>query len=199
VSGRVHRCSSRRGAGVALLLGLAGLVPALAAGTAGAAGPPSAGFATTVAAFEAAYPAEAVDCRVGPCYGPVVASLPAAPEFSFLTLAKGLVVGWDEALPRGTPVLQAELKAAELMPADVVMGSAFTVIHRDQFGHSCAIYDLYSKSLARRFGKHGPAGDGSDVGVELATLAPNGTTSYNPRDIDLAIVVPGWIDKTTDC
>ena len=177
------------------LLGAAGILAS--PGASGSAGRP--GFGSRLSAFSATYPPDPTDCPVGPCYGPVVASERPIPEFSFLTLAKGAVVGWQQALRRGVPLLQAELQVAELFPPDVTMGSAVTVIHRDQFGHACAVYDLYSKAIARRYGKNGPAGNGAAIGVELATLRPNGTTGYNPRNIDLAIVVPGYLDKSADC
>ncbi len=34
------------------------------------------------------------------------------------------------------------------------------------------------------------------MGVELATMLPNGTTTYNPDNIDLALVVPTYLELT---
>jgi len=141
----------------------------------------------------------ATDCVVGSCYGPLVDSASVEPEFSFVQTFRGRVVGYEEALRRGTPLLAAELLIAEQFPADVSMPSRVTVIHRDHYGHSCAVLDLYSRALAREFGRKGPANQGDSIGVELATVGRNGSTRFDRNAIDLAIVSPVYLDSSINC
>jgi hypothetical protein len=157
------------------------------------------GFGAPFAQWVHTHPPDQQGCAIGTCYGPMVNSASRSPEFSFVQTFRGHVVGYDESIARGTSLLEAEIEVAQQFPADVSMSSRLMVIRRDHFGHSCAVYDLYSKALAREFGSKGPAHQGDSVGVELATLAPNGTTTYNPTSIDLAIVSPMYIDDTTSC
>jgi hypothetical protein len=187
---------SRRCATVALLV--VSLAAVASPASASEHARPFSGFGATLAAWAKAYPPDAAQCPASTCYGPVVASLPATPEFSFVTTSKGRVVGYDQALRRGTPLLQAELEVAEMFPADATQ-SPVTVVRRDQFGSSCAVYDIQSKELTRLFGKHGFGDDGDNVGVELATLTRSGATTYNPRAIDLAIIIPSYADKSINC
>ena len=142
---------------------------------------------------------DSLHCVVGRCYGPLVNSETFEPEFSFIEMFRGRVVGYEEALRRGTPLLAAELLIAEQFPADVSMPSSVTVIRHDRFGHSCAVFDLYSKTLAREFGRKGPTNQGDSIGVELATVDQNGSTSYDRSSIDLAIVSPVYLDASTTC
>lgn len=88
---------------------------------------------------------------------------------------------------------------AQQFPSDVSMPRSVTVIHHDQFGHSCAVIDLYSKTLAREFGRKGPAHQGDSIGVELATIGPGGSTRFEPNSIDLAIVTPDYLDGSSNC
>ncbi|MCU1495540.1 MAG: hypothetical protein JWO62_3304 [Acidimicrobiaceae bacterium] len=185
--------------GVAVLaVAAASLLQAIPATGAAARSRPFSGFGATLAAWRAAHPIDAGECAQTTCYGPLVAGRPGTYEFSYLTFAKGRVVGYDQALRRGTPLLQAELQVAELFPADATT-SEITVVRHDQYGASCAVYDLQSKQLTRLFGHRAFGDDGSNVGVELATLAPNGLTTYNPRAIDLVIVMPTYADRNTNC
>lgn len=156
-------------------------------------------FGAVFAAWQVAHPRDVADCPTGACYGPVVASVAATPQFSFVTISAGRVVGYDQALRRGTPLLQAELEVAQMFPADVTMSSSVQVVRRDTYGNSCAVYDLHAKSLVRLFGRHGFGNDGGNVGVELATLRRNGGTSYDPHNLDVAIVIPTWVDKSINC
>jgi len=119
-------------------------------------------------------------------------------QFSALDMERGRVVGYTEALTRGTPLLQAELEVAEMFPADAT-ASQVTVVRRDQYGASCAVFDIQSKVLDHLFGKRAFGDDGGNIGVELATLRPSGLTSYNPRAIDLVIVMPTYADKSINC
>jgi len=190
------RTSSSRA--LALVAALA--VWAAGAGTAaGATRPrPYSGFGATLAAFRAAHPQDVGRCTSTTCYGPLVPSLPATYEFSDLAFERGRVVGYSQALPRGTPLLQAELRVAELFPADAQM-SGIEVIKHDQYGASCAVYDVHSRQLSQLFGAHAFGDDGGNVGVELATLTASGTTTYNPRAIDLAIVMPTYAGSDLNC
>lgn len=157
------------------------------------------GYGASFASFVAAHGPDGTDCRSGPCYGPIVASQPAEPEFSFVQTARHRVVGYEEALRRGTPLLQAELEVAEQFPDDVSMARSLTVITHDRYGGSCAVYDLYSPTLAKEFGPKGPGDDGDSVGVEFTTLNRHGSTTYNPSAITLAIVSPVYLDSSANC
>ena len=179
------------------------LVVALSAATpiAGASGKGRSlhGYGAPFRAWVTTHPRNTAQCPMGFCYGPVVSSRSPIAEFSFVTNYKNRVVGYDQALKRGTPLLQAELHVAEQFPSDVAMASSVIVIRHDRYGHSCAVYDLYSKTLARIFGPKGPGQSGNDIGVELATILPSGNTSYSTRAIDLAIVTPVYLDRSTNC
>lgn len=146
-----------------------------------------------------AHPVNSTRCAIGSCYGPLVHSATVEPEFSFVQMFRDHVVGYDQALPRGTSLLAAELEVAQQFPSDVSMPRSVTVIHHDQFGHSCAVIDLYSKTLAREFGRKGPAHQGDSIGVELATIGPGGSTRFEPNSIDLAIVTPDYLDGSSNC
>ena len=91
------------------------------------------------------------------------------------------------------------LEVAQQFPADVSIPRSVTVIHRDQFGHSCAVFDLYSKTLAREFGQKGPAHQGDSIGVELATIGAGGSTTFERDSFDIAIVAPVYLDNSSDC
>lgn len=171
--------------------------PAVAAETAAPQGALT-GFGATLAAFRAANREDVGRCAPTACFGPLVASEPPSYEFSYLTVERGRVVGYSQALPRGTPLLQAELRVVELFPPDAKM-SEVQVVPRDAYGASCAVFDVQSQELSRLFGKHAFGDDGGNVGVELATLGATGKTTYNPRSIDLAIVMPSYADNHVNC
>jgi hypothetical protein len=145
------------------------------------------------------HPPNPAGCAIDSCYGPLVHSASVEPEFSFVQTFRDHVVGYDQALPRGTSLLAAELEVAEQFPPDVSMPHSVTVIHHDQFGHSCAVIDLYSKTLAREFGRQGPAHQGDSVGVELATIGPRGSTRFEPNSIDFVVVTPDYLDNSSNC
>lgn len=157
------------------------------------------GFGAAFGQWVRAHPSDTHGCAIGSCYGPVVNSAARVPQFSFVQTFRGHVVGYDESLARGTSLLEAEIEVAQQFPADVSMSRSLTIIRRDHFGHSCAVYDLYSRALAREFGSKGPAHQGDSIGVELATIARSGATTYNPTSVDLAIVSPLYIDDSTSC
>jgi hypothetical protein len=158
-----------------------------------------AGYGASLAQWVHAHPIDTAHCSIGICYGPLIDSQTVEPEFSFVQTRRGLVVGYDEALKRGTSRLAAELQIVEQLPSDVSLPEGVTVIRRDRYGHSCAVIDLWSNSLAKRFGSKGPAGLGNSIGVELATIGAHGTPIYNPRTVDFAIVVPEYLDASTTC
>jgi len=169
--------------------------------TAGAGAPVgrSSDFGAPFAEWVQQHRPNATDCVVGSCYGPLVDSASVEPEFSFVQTFRGRVVGYEEALRQGTALLAAELLIAEQFPADVSMPDRVTVIHRDHYGHSCAVLDLYSKALAREFGRKGPANQGDSIGVELATVGRNGSTRFVRNAVDLAIVSPVYLDSSINC
>ncbi|MGA8295852.1 MAG: hypothetical protein WB770_02295 [Acidimicrobiales bacterium] len=186
-----------------LLAAMALLVSALLSATTPASGAGVAGrssdYGATLAQWVQQHRPDQTGCIVGSCYGPIVDSVSVEPEFSFIQTFRGRVVGYEEALRRGTPLLAAELVIAEQFPADVSMPNRVTVIRHDRYKHSCAVFDLYSKSLAREFGRKGPANQGDSIGVELATVDRNGSTSYDRDSIDLAIVSPVYLDSSINC
>ena len=156
------------------------------------------GFGAPLSAWQAIYHADTSRCTASNCYGPVVPHSSARYEFTYVTTAKGRVDGFDEALRSGTPLLRAELEIAQLFPVDVQMGS-LQIRHHDAFGNSCAFYDLQSKTVLAIFGKRGLGSSDGTVGVELATVLPSGATTYNPDDIDLALVVPTYLGSDSYC
>jgi hypothetical protein len=175
---------------VLLAVGLA--TPAGAAGR----GRSFTGFGATTAVWSAAHPLDHGNCPAASCYGPEVGR--AGYEFSFLSTTKGRVVGYDQLLPRGTSLLRAQLEVAELFPGDATMGSV-SVVHRDAYGSACAFFDIHSKTIQHLFGNAAFGGSQGTIGVELATLLPNGSTSYNPANLDLAIVIPTYVGSSDNC
>jgi hypothetical protein len=167
--------------------------------SAGGAVNPASGYGALFGSWVHAHPADFRHCPIDSCYGPLVSSASLEPQFSFVQTFRGHVVGYDEALPRGTSLLAAELLVAQQFPSDVSMPRSVTVIHRDDFGHSCAVLDLYSKTLAREFGRKGPAQQGDSIGVELATVSRGGSAKYEPDAIDLAIITPVYLDDSSSC
>ncbi|MGB9111899.1 MAG: hypothetical protein WCF24_04140 [Acidimicrobiales bacterium] len=181
---------------------VAAVVPILALSAvtnAGEAVNPSSGYGAVLGLWVRAHPPNATDCPIDSCYGPIVHSASVEPEFSFLQMFRGHVVGYDEALPRGTSLLAAELEVAQQFPSDVSIPHSVTVIHHDLFGHSCAVFDLYSKALAREFGRKGPAHQGDSVGVELATIGAGGSATFEHNSFDIAIITPVYLDDSSDC
>jgi hypothetical protein len=156
------------------------------------------GFGAPLSTWQATYHADTSRCNASNCYGPVIPHSSARYEFTYVTTAKGRVDGFDDALPHGTPLLRAQLEIAQLFPADVQMGS-LQIIHHDAFGNSCAFYDLQSKTVLDIFGKRGLGSADGTVGVELATVLPSGATTYNPDDIDLALIVPTYLGSDSYC
>lgn len=156
------------------------------------------GFGDPVIRFQAAFPRDTIGCDASSCYGPRVRNSSGNYEFTYITTAKGRVDGFDLALPRGTTYLIAQLEIAQLFPSDIEMGS-LTVIHRDSDGNACAVYDLHSKTLAKVFGKKAFGNSDGTVGVELARVLPNGTTTYKPANVDLALVVPTYLGSDASC
>ncbi len=187
---------------LALAFGVA-LAPVALAATRGgrghtgkpARGPALDGYGATLGSFARAH--APANCPLGGCYGAHVAS-PASPaEFSELSLLKGRVVGYDQALPPGTPLLQAELMVAKLFPADATQSSVEVVRH-DYYHHRCAFYDISSKSLDHLFGSKALGGNGN-VGVELLTVGASDVPGYNSHNINLAIIVPTWVNAQDNC
>jgi hypothetical protein len=172
------------------------LTPITMATTAGAA--QTSGFGDPLPVWQAAFPSQSNGCNASNCYGPTVPHSTNRYEFSYVTTAKGRVDGFDIALRRGTPLLRVQLRIAELFPADAQMGS-LTVIHRDSQGNSCAVFNMQSKIIERIFGKRAFGNSSGTVGVELAKVLPNGTTTYNRGDSNLALVVPTYLGSDTNC
>jgi hypothetical protein len=156
-----------------------------------------AGFGDTLHQWVAAFPSD-TNCSASNCYGPAVRNSTAPYEFTYVTTEKGRVDGFDLALRRGTAEVRAELQVAELFPGDIQM-SSLDVIHRDSFGNACAVYNLSSKMIGHLFGDHAFGDSDGTVGVELATVLPNGNTAYNPGNVDLVLVVPSYLGSNADC
>jgi hypothetical protein len=181
---------------------IAAALPVLAMSQVASAGKvvvPSSDYGAMFGVWVHAHPADTADCPLDSCYGPLVHAARLQPEFSFIQTFRGHVVGYDQALPRGTSLLAAELEVAQQFPSDVSIPRSVTVIRHDQFGHSCAVLDLYSQTLAREFGRKGPAFQGDSIGVELATVGPRGTTRFERDSIDLAIITPTYLDNSSNC
>jgi hypothetical protein len=156
------------------------------------------GFGDTLRQWAAEFPPDTNGCSASSCYGPAVRNSTAPFEFTYITTQKGRVDGFDLALRRGTPEVRAELQVAELFPGDIQM-SSLDVIHRDSFGNACAVYNLSSKTIGHVFGNHAFGDSNGTVGVELATVLPNGNTTYNPGNVDLVLVVPSYLGSSADC
>jgi hypothetical protein len=156
------------------------------------------GFGAPIGAWKARFAPDTQNCNASNCYGPVVPRSSARFEFTYVTTAKGRVDGYDEALRKGTSLLRAELEVAQMFPNDVQMGS-LEIRHHDAFGNSCAYYDLSSKTLEHVFGSRAFGKSNGTVGVELATVLPSGATTYNPNDINLALVVPAYLGSDSYC
>ncbi len=156
------------------------------------------GFGDTMRQWTAQYPHDTAGCSASNCFGPAVKNSTANYEFSYITTAKGRVDGFDLALRRGTPYVRAELQVAELFPGDIQM-SSLDVIHHDSFGNACAVYNISSKTIAHVFGNQAFGDSHGTVGVELASVLPNGDTAYNPGDVDLVLVVPSYLGSNADC
>jgi hypothetical protein len=156
------------------------------------------GFGDTLHQWAAAFPPDSNGCSAANCFGPVVRDSTAPFEFTYVTTEKGRVDGFDLALRRGTPEVRAELQVAELFPSDIQM-SSLDVIHRDSFGNACAVYNLSSKMIGHLFGGRAFGDSNGTVGVELATVLPNGDTTYNPGNVDLVLVVPSYLGSSADC
>jgi hypothetical protein len=172
------------------------LSPFTAASPAGAA--KLVGIGDSMARWQASFSRDGLGCDAPNCYGPKVSNSSAHFEFSYVTTFKGRVDGFDLALARGTSLVRAQLEVAQLFPGDIQMGS-LTVIHTDSLGKSCAVYDLQSKTLEHVFGKQAFGQDGGNIGVELARVLPNGDTTYQPGEIDIALVVPTYLGSDANC
>jgi hypothetical protein len=156
------------------------------------------GFGETLHQWSAQFPLDTNGCSDANCYGPAVKDSTAPFEFTYVTTEKGRVDGFDLALRRGTAEVRAELQVAELFPGDIQM-SSLDVIHRDSFGNACAVYNLSSKMIGHVFGDRAFGDSNGTVGVELATVLPNGNTAYNPGNVDLVLVVPSYLGSNADC
>jgi hypothetical protein len=156
------------------------------------------GFGDTLHQWAAAFPPDTKGCSAAKCFGPAVKDSTAPFEFTYVTTEKGRVDGFDLALRRGTAEVRAELQVAELFPGDIQM-SSLEVIHRDSFGNACAVYNLSSKMIGHLFGSRAFGNSNGTVGVELATVLPNGNTTYNPGNVDLVLVVPSYLGSSADC
>jgi hypothetical protein len=156
------------------------------------------GFGDTLRQWAAAFPPDTNGCSAADCYGPAVRDSTAPFEFTYITTEKGRVDGFDLALRRGTAEVRAELQVAELFPGDIQM-SSLDVIHHDSFGNACAVYNLSSKTIGHVFGSRAFGDSNGTVGVELASVLPNGDTTYNPGNVDLVLVVPSYLGSNADC
>jgi len=47
-------------------------------------------------------------------------------------------------------------------------------------------------------GVKGSAGQGNGIGAELATVGANGVPHHKPRAVDQAIIVPKYLDSSTN-
>lgn len=156
------------------------------------------GFGEPLPHFAASFARDFVGCHATNCYGPVVGRSSAHYEFTYVVTRQDRVVGFDLALPAGTSLVRAQLQVAELFPSDIEMGS-LQVVHHDEFGNSCAVYDLHSKSIEQIFGKKAFGGSDGTIGVELARVLPNGSTTYQPGNINLALIVPTYLGYDASC
>jgi hypothetical protein len=156
------------------------------------------GYGAAAGQWVRAHPVNSAHCRIGTCYGLIVSSRPEMPQYSFVTMASHRVIGYQEALRRGTSLLEAQLQIAEQFPADTTISRKVTLISHDRYGRACAIYDLYSQALATEFGKDGPGHSGNSIGVELLS-ATTDSSHFNPNAITLAIVAPVYLDSSTNC
>ena len=181
-----------------LLLGIIALVGTFITASFTASAAQLGGFGDPISTWQARFPQDTAGCDAANCYGQVVPHSSNRYEFSYVTTAKGRVDGFDLALSRGTSLVRAELRIAELFPGDVQMDS-LTVIHHDAFGNSCAVYNLQSKILERLFGTRAFGNSHGTIGVELTRVLPSGSTRYNPNNLNLALVVPGYLGSDANC
>jgi hypothetical protein len=153
-------------------------------------------FGGRVAAWHTGHAPDPKGCSSGPCFGPRVHSGAQPFEFTHVTTDRGRVDGYDQGLANGTSQTEAELRALSLMPSDTTMGTV--AVHHDRFGQSCAYVNFQSTTLKAWFGANFLAGSGT-VGIELVTVNGQGHVTYDPTDVNLAIVAPIPLGSDDNC
>ena len=105
----------------------------------------------------------------------------------------GRVLGFTLNLSQATSLADAERAISMLLPPDGVLTSG-PIKHTN----ACAYLNYRSATLAGLLGR--TVGDaGGTVGVELTTVNQNGTSTYDPSDVEEAIIGLVSLDSTTTC
>jgi hypothetical protein len=117
----------------------------------------------------------------------------AVDRYAGMFAGHGRVLGFTLNLSQGTSVADVERAVSMLLPADAVLTSG-PIKHTT----ACAYLNYRSATLAGLLGR--TVGDvGGTVGVELTTVNQNGTSNYDARDVEEAIVGLVSLDSTTTC
>jgi hypothetical protein len=168
----------------------------------------------TRASFASAHGLSLGGCPAGTCFGPKVASSAGDPyQFELVEFADGRVTGYTEAFAGGTSLAEAEQEALTEFPTDTSAGNT-GVIQDDSNGYSCRWLDLVSNVLGKVFGSGPSARKGSSasakflksigyhpdqLSIEFATADSSGNWTYDPNDINQAIISVGWYAPGNDC
>ena len=162
------------------------------------------GIGATKASFTDAHGLSLGGCPARTCFGPTVATGAGTPyQFQLVTFGSGRIIGYTEAFAKETSIAEAQAKALAAFPSDTSV-SHTGVIENDSAHQSCRWIDVSSATLGKVFqGSHKLSaasakylksiGSSPDqMSIEFATDDASGNWTYNPGDINQAVISVGW-------
>jgi hypothetical protein len=188
-------------------LAIAFVVPILTTLPSAASSPTLTGIGATKSVFASAHGLSLGGCPARTCYGPAITTGAGHPyEFELVQFGDGnRVVGYTQAFSKGTSLVAAEHEALAEFPKDTVPGKS-GVITNDSSAQSCRWLDVTSATLGKLFANpklsaaiQKVLGPPSRLSIEFATSDSAGNWSYDPDDINQAIVAAGWYQIGNGC
>jgi hypothetical protein len=113
-----------------------------------------------------------------------------------MTTPDGRVDGYTQNFPNGTPLATAKRAVLALMPSDTQTVAYF--IGKGTSGQ-CGLWNLRSKMLGGWLSSPKVGDSQGDIGVSLNTVKADGSSTYDPSNINEAIVDIVPSNRSTPC
>lgn len=154
------------------------------------------GIGATRVSFTHAHGLSLSGCPARTCFGPKVAtgSDNLTYQFELVRFGNGNVIGYTEAFASGTSLPRAERETLAAFPKDTSTVRS-GLVRDDTNGQSCRWVDVSSKTLGKVFGDR----LANRLFIEFATEDSSGKWTYDPGDINQALVSPGWYTPGNPC
>ena len=159
------------------------------------------GLGATIAQFKAAHGVDhgpGVSCQASnSCFGGGLQNAESGKTYQFTTVdtGDGIVFAYDQSFLDNTTIAEAKAEVLQWMPKDTTVTSFFI----DTNGGTCAMMNLVSPTLGKVLGDPKIGDPQGVVGVEFSYTNSNENITYNPDNVQDAVVDIVPASATVSC